>query len=788
MKPLHVKRPRKLLERHWPWLLFGILSSCGLFFTVTGLAAGMLEDVDPIWFGRNMRGYTAAGYLLGILAVFLAALSALYSVRKRSAQEAMPFQSSMVTWLWSHVYLGLIALVAALFHGGYGVFSLSFSTGKLLLWIFALLIFSGIAWRLVYRYVPTASQDSIRNYSQHDTMKRAKRHMAEIDKIAAGQRSEFRQIADWILHGALSAGEIRAAAQAMPPDEQVKLSEIQALADRRRRALTRHKQQGRLHRILQSWRLLHIPLVGLFVIFFVVHLIAAFDIPGKIAPAAARGFADAQDCKACHATIVAQWEESMHAHALESPVTVVQTNQVAKVTLVGQDGPDPLLLCNNCHGPVGTAMTGQPDLPLESPLGWTKTEINEGVNCTVCHQYAGEPVSGGGGLASVFQADLKPGRVFFGSFDDPVGNAYHRSETVEFFEDPSLLCQSCHNVNYDINDDGRIEPGVDLILQTTYDEYIDYRADGGDMTCIDCHMAPIPGETRLADRANIPLEQDFEAPDRVVHSHGFVGVDYPLDTVAQADPQREEREALLESAARIEVGEVVQLNEAGDALEFDVSVTNIGAGHQLPTGFAFARQMWLEVVVSDQNGNVLLSSGVLANPQDDLCDQDTLSDALADFAVGCPDGADPQLVNFQQKLLDIIDIKRDENGDPILNDDREFILAQGPEGEETWLQHLTSGAVARVRPFDGQVLARINPEETVTFTYAIPVEGGIPTELNISVRLLFRNLPPYFLRVLAANQPPNEVPQIGPIIQNLLTLEMAGLDETFVRSGAGWSR
>jgi hypothetical protein len=455
---------------------------------------------------------------------------------------------------------------------------------------------------------------------------------------------------------------------------------------------------------------------------------------------------------------------------------IAQTNQDLRETLVGQPSPDPLLICQNCHAPSNTKLTQQTFLPFEAPVGLGLDDgyINEGVNCASCHQYAGEPDTGVGGLAAVFQADLVPGRVYFGPYDDAVGNAYHQSKFLPRYNQPQTLCESCHNVNYDLNGDGEIEKGVDLVLQTTFEEFEDYVADGGTETCVSCHMPLIRGATRIAEGADIPTEQDREAPPRQVHDHSFVGVDYPLDLVSESDPQREAREALLRSAARINIftGESV-LEDGG--ITFEVSITNNDLGHNLPTGFAFARQMWFEVIVSDENGTTLFSSGVLRTNTDDLCDAGTMDDPgnpLARFVRGCA-AFDSQLVNFQQKLIDEIDILLDENDQPVRNDDGDFIIVQPPGGEETNLQHLEGGVVARVRPFDGQVLGLIPPNETRTFVYFVPIEGELPSEIRISVRLLFRNLPPYFLRALGEEQPDDEIPQIGPLIENLQIVEMA---------------
>jgi len=42
-------------------------------------------------------------------------------------------------------------------------------------------------------------------------------------------------------------------------------------------------------------------------------------------------------------------------------------------------------------------------------------------------------------------------------------------------------------------------------------------------------MPVVPGLKQAADGAIAPLEVDYPPPDRQVHDHGFVGVDYPPD-------------------------------------------------------------------------------------------------------------------------------------------------------------------------------------------------------------------------------------------------------------------
>ncbi len=71
------------------------------------------------YFPAILRGYTLTGVFFGVSSVGLGLLAFLYSLRKRSLQEKMPV-GTMAGWLWGHVYLGLLCVVLAFAHAGYG--------------------------------------------------------------------------------------------------------------------------------------------------------------------------------------------------------------------------------------------------------------------------------------------------------------------------------------------------------------------------------------------------------------------------------------------------------------------------------------------------------------------------------------------------------------------------------------------------------------------------------------------------------------------------------------------
>ena len=66
-----IRRDVKLLERQWPWALLTCFFGVVLLAFVGLTASGAFERIDPVVWGRNVRGYTGLGMLLGFLGVAL---------------------------------------------------------------------------------------------------------------------------------------------------------------------------------------------------------------------------------------------------------------------------------------------------------------------------------------------------------------------------------------------------------------------------------------------------------------------------------------------------------------------------------------------------------------------------------------------------------------------------------------------------------------------------------------------------------------------------------------------
>ncbi len=75
---------------------------------------------------------------------------------------------------------------------------------------------------------------------------------------------------------------------------------------------------------------------------------------------------------------------------------------------------------------------------------------------------------------------------------------------------------------------------------------------------------------------------------------------------------RHEKRAIeyLQNAAKLEVN-ASDSAEPDENVEVEVKITNVGAGHKIPTGVTEEREMWLELTVSDSEGKELYHSGAL---------------------------------------------------------------------------------------------------------------------------------------------------------------------------------
>lgn len=389
-------------------------------------------------------------------------------------------------------------------------------------------------------------------------------------------------------------------------------------------------------------------------------------------------FRSAETCRACHPDHYAEWRTSMHAYAMIDPVfrALVQVRQ-------RDFGGERDAFCTQCHSAIGTRSREiGPGFRFEdlSPV------VLEGVTCEACHRISG--------VERLYNSGhhLDPDGPMRGPIPDPMPTEAHASEGSDLFARPEL-CGACHEV---IEFSG-------LPLERPYTEWSVSPAAREGRTCQDCHLPTVQGPAALG------------GPTRARHRHQFVGVDLPITdgflTPQERDELQQRIAGLLLGTARLSLGVPEQLAR-GQRLDLVVTVQNLIAGHNLPTGSTFHRQLWLELTVTDAAGTIRYRTGQL-DPDGDLQDH---------FSTHRPYG-DPDLVRFGSRFVD-------KRGNPTLF---------------PWLaaEHFSTA---------------IPPGYARTQTLFVDTTSAAPGRAQIQARLRFRAMPPFLLRLLGLESAASTLP------------------------------
>ena len=80
-----------------------------------------------------------------------------------------------------------------------------------------------------------------------------------------------------------------------------------------------------------------------------------------------------------------------------------------------------------------------------------------------------------------------------------------------------------------------------------------------------------------------------------------------------------------------------------------------------------------------------------------------------------------------------------------------------------------------MRPATKKPTVPLVPGETASFPYTFTFAPDA-APARVTVRLLMRVAPPYFLRALGAGQPPNEKPRVDGFVTALEAMEMAKVE------------
>ncbi len=426
--------------------------------------------------------------------------------------------------------------------------------------------------------------------------------------------------------------------------------------------------------------------------------------PATDTGASESGFESAANCAMCHPRQYGEWRQSMHAYAALSPFFD------ALIAKAFRDSGGAIgTFCTGCHSQQGTA-AGEPGTTTAAE----RSELSrEGVTCDVCHTATGhgDPIGNG-------RLTRELGPYKRGSFSDSEAEA-HDGGADDFVTSPEL-CGTCHDVY--------IYPGPPIEL--AYTEYLESPSREQGERCQDCHMGPEPGVVSEREWGPAAVVEGRTFPDRELSNHRFIGPDYavlpdfpyPDDLEASAEAQQEyatQTQRLLE--AGVGLGEVSLVQQGGE-LELEVAVQSLTNGHRVPTGFTPERQLWLEVEVSDEDGEVVFVSG-------DLDEHTNLRNSHSLLVQEGLEDEDPWLFNLQST---------NEAHGGAFNDQGAI---EGPDGPFT---HEVAF------PFDATTVVRqsLLPGEVRMVPYRFEALGQGP--YTATVALKYRNLPPYVLQLLGA--------------------------------------
>lgn len=244
-------------------------------------------------------------------------------------------------------------------------------------------------------------------------------------------------------------------------------------------------------------------------------------------------------------------------------------------TLADGDQPSDFGACADCHAPGIEGAVGGRDLHEAEGMAY---EL--GVHCDVCHKVAEVDLAAPPGVAGRLriQRPSEEGRgvfewapVYFGPLVDVPNVVMGGSVQPQF--DEAVFCAGCHE-----QAQAALIPGETLDprwpeglpIHSTYSEWEAGPYAAQDVPCQHCHMPGDPNANNAVDRstaAESSITFGFPRSADDVRRHSFQG---PLSGPAP----------LIEGALHIELN----LEQEGQTLHAQVGVSNMGAGHAIPTG------------------------------------------------------------------------------------------------------------------------------------------------------------------------------------------------------------
>jgi hypothetical protein len=289
-------------------------------------------------------------------------------------------------------------------------------------------------------------------------------------------------------------------------------------------------------------------------------------------------------CARCHSEIVRQWKQSLHAVADSEIIYARVVSEFRE-----KHGVEASNWCASCHSPLRVAR-GQLNLKV--------ADVDQpNVDCMVCHSITAIHQPHGDNR---FTLKLKPENGYAVGLGQRISDRFmllqpaaHQLRWNSVVTNTPEFCGTCHSQS---TPPFVAESGHSLVLQDTYGEWARSRFNSTDpatrKSCQDCHMP-----------AN---ENRWTSLGQKTPSHYFAGGSVDIARLSGARERLKLATDLLANTASL----ALDVQQCGsNNIELRAQVTNFGAGHNLPTGVTDLREVWLEVIVSGEMGEVIYSSG-----------------------------------------------------------------------------------------------------------------------------------------------------------------------------------
>lgn len=306
-------------------------------------------------------------------------------------------------------------------------------------------------------------------------------------------------------------------------------------------------------------------------------------------------FKDPNVCGTCHPDQLDQWTGS--------PMSRAGTNKWVYDTYNGTGTPggmggfvytrdsflagtNPESECASCHQPE--PWVKNPFTALEA-IDSLSTGSLHGISCEVCHKIAhldeSKPNYPGiyPGVVTLTRPYAQSSQVEYGVLGDADFNLFSLMRPSYQPQMTAVICAACHQDKNDPDDDGEFEEENGVISEPTYLEWLDSPysdpQSSNYATCVDCHM-PSYGATLVCSEINLPRDPN------TIRGHRIEGT----------------TPAFLENAVELNMSP----QQSGNEVNVEITVTNNGTGHHVPTGVTI-RNMILLVEAWTKNDSTPLN-------------------------------------------------------------------------------------------------------------------------------------------------------------------------------------